>query len=58
MAHDESISTKKKLEDELECCHRIGLSDVEMTDLQGDPARGGYRHALRFPKSAEFHPIK
>ena len=35
-----------------------GLTDTEIVDLHGDPAAGGIRRALKFPRNAEFHPLK
>jgi glycine/D-amino acid oxidase-like deaminating enzyme/nitrite reductase/ring-hydroxylating ferredoxin subunit len=51
---DESI---KQLEDELEAARRAGLTDLELVDRAPiedfDTGR-----ALRFPRQAQFHPVK
>jgi glycine/D-amino acid oxidase-like deaminating enzyme/nitrite reductase/ring-hydroxylating ferredoxin subunit len=51
---DESI---EQLEDELKAAHRAGLNDLELVDRAPikdfDTGR-----ALRFPRQAQFHPVK
>src|SRR6266540_5048024 len=48
---------RKVLEEELEATHRAGLSDVEMVERVpiGSFDSGP---ALRFPRQAQFHPLK
>lgn len=48
---------RKVLEDELEAAHRAGLSDVEL--LERAPVKSfDTGPALRFPRQAQFHPVK
>lgn len=50
-------STRKDLARELEAVHRAGLSTVEMVDrIPVDSFDSG--PALRFPRQAQFHPLK
>jgi glycine/D-amino acid oxidase-like deaminating enzyme/nitrite reductase/ring-hydroxylating ferredoxin subunit len=49
--------SRKVLEDELEAAHRAGLSDVEL--LERAPVKSfDTGPALRFPRQAQFHPLK
>ncbi len=48
---------RKVLEDELQAAHRAGLSDVELLDRA--PVKSfDTGPALRFPRQAQFHPLK
>ena len=48
---------RKILEDELQAAHRAGLSDVELLDRA--PVKSfDSGPALRFPRQAQFHPLK
>jgi len=48
---------RKILEDELQAAHRAGLSDVELLDRA--PVKSfDSGPALRFPRQAQFHPVK
>ena len=48
---------RKVLEEELEAAHRAGLSDVELLDRA--PLKSfDSGPALRFPRQAQFHPLK
>jgi len=48
---------RKVLEDELAAAHRAGLTDVELLDRA--PAKSfDTGPALRFPRQAQFHPVK
>src|SRR6476659_8212410 len=48
---------RKVLEDELKAAHRAGLSDVELLDRA--PIKSfDTGPALRFPRQAQFHPVK
>ena len=48
--------SKKELEDELEACHRAGLTGVEMVERA--PIKDfDTGKALRFPRQAQFHPL-
>ncbi|KAK9867958.1 hypothetical protein WJX84_004620 [Apatococcus fuscideae] len=55
---DERPTTYDKLEKELQACKRAGLSSVQRVDLGGDVEFGGIRSALKFPRCANFDPIK
>ncbi|HVD59722.1 MAG TPA: FAD-dependent oxidoreductase, partial [Gemmatimonadaceae bacterium] len=48
---------KKLLEEELAAAHRAGLSDVELLD-RAPIASFDTGPALRFPRQAQFHPLK
>src|ERR1044071_4850271 len=49
--------SKKVLEDELAAAHRAGLADIEMVErVPWDSFDTGT--ALRFPRQAQFHPLK
>jgi glycine/D-amino acid oxidase-like deaminating enzyme/nitrite reductase/ring-hydroxylating ferredoxin subunit len=49
--------SKKILDDELEAAHRAGLTDIQKVDrVPWDSYDTG--SALRFPRQAEFHPLK
>jgi glycine/D-amino acid oxidase-like deaminating enzyme/nitrite reductase/ring-hydroxylating ferredoxin subunit len=49
--------SKKILERELEAVHRAGLTDIEMVERAPiEPFDTG--KALRFPRQAQFHPLK
>lgn len=50
-------STRKELEQELEAAHRAGLVDVELVD-KAPPEFWNTGPALRFPRQAQFHPLK
>ncbi len=48
--------SKKELEDELEACHRAGLTAMELVERA--PIKTSTRaSALRFPRQAQFHPL-
>ncbi|HYE64538.1 MAG TPA: FAD-dependent oxidoreductase [Pyrinomonadaceae bacterium] len=49
--------SKEQLEDELKAAHRAGLTDVEMVERA--PIKDfDTGKALRFPRQAQFHPLK
>jgi glycine/D-amino acid oxidase-like deaminating enzyme/nitrite reductase/ring-hydroxylating ferredoxin subunit len=49
--------TRKDLEQEMEAAHHAGLDDVELVDrVPVDTFHSG--PALRFPRQAQFHPLK
>jgi hypothetical protein len=48
----------KELREELGAARAAGVADVELVDLCGGADVGGVREALRFPRNAEFHPLK
>eukprot|EP00887_Chlorella_sp_A99_P007470 scaffold2.g7470.t1 len=50
-------SATSALRKELEACHKLGMTNVEMVDLGGGPEVGGIHEALRFPNNADFHPL-
>src|SRR5215213_4866923 len=48
--------SKKELEDELEACHRAGLTSIELVERA--PIKDfDTGKALRFPRQAQFHPL-
>ncbi|HWS99345.1 MAG TPA: FAD-dependent oxidoreductase [Pyrinomonadaceae bacterium] len=48
--------SKKELEDELEACHRVGLTSMELVERA--PIKDfDTGKALRFPRQAQFHPL-
>lgn len=50
-------SKRKKLEEELEAAHRAGLHEIELVE-QTPLGFWNTGPALRFPRQAQFHPIK
>lgn len=50
-------STMAELEQELDAAHRAGLHDVELVE-KAPPEFWNTGPALRFPRQAQFHPLK
>jgi glycine/D-amino acid oxidase-like deaminating enzyme/nitrite reductase/ring-hydroxylating ferredoxin subunit len=50
-------STRDELERELQAAHRAGLTDVELVE-RAPPDFWNTGPALRFPRQAQFHPLK
>ena len=50
-------SKREELDQELDAAHRAGLFDVELVD-RGPPDFWNTGPALRFPRQAQFHPLK
>lgn len=46
------------LESELQASQRAGLTDTQWVDLGGSKRSGSVGRCLKYPNSAEFHPLK
>jgi glycine/D-amino acid oxidase-like deaminating enzyme len=46
------------LDKERQAAQRVGLDDVDWTDLKGDGKAGNIGRCLEIPGSAQFHPLK
>lgn len=53
-----SSSTKKTLDQELECAQRLGLTDTQKVHLGYEARRGNVGECLKFTDNGDFHPLK